>query len=206
MMNRYTKTLRASAAAVSLATVFAGCSAISFSASKRPLSFRTGTETENTDLFINRSDFEARAARVHNGMTPEQVFGEEGLNLDAHRFRTLADTELMDAAYAGARPQPHTDQDLEKIMALINRTSVYRMNFKNIENSAAPGIDISNRSAAEGFNGQLTLIFQDGQLVNGDKILSGSKPVNDAKVDDAPSLIGSLFSTLLHGGAKMFMP
>src|SRR5689334_5637935 len=135
----------AGATTLSLVTVFGttGCSTISFSASDRPLQVQRGIAQENTSLFKGQDSFEERVrqAGLQNGMTPEETF--HALGLDIHNFKVLAGKELMDAAYAGATPTPQSEAAMREIMSLVNRTEVYRLNYKEVSSRTGIGINLS---------------------------------------------------------------
>ena len=169
----------ASAVTVSLVTVFGatGCSTVSFSASQRPVNFQRGGAEENTSLFTDQDKFEERVrnAALKDGMSPEEAF--KALDLDVRKFKMLTDRELMDAAYAGANPTPQTEAAMKEIMSLVNRTAVYRLNYKNVSGATGIGFNLSAQTKTKGFDRQLTLIFVDNELKNAAKVMSGNPSI-----------------------------
>lgn len=180
----------------------AGCSTISFSASDRPLQVQRGTAEENTSLFKGQDSFEERIrqAGLQNGMAPEETF--RALGLDVHNFKALTGKELMDAAYAGATPTPQTEAAMREIMSLVNRTEVYRLNYKNVSSKTGVGINLSAQTKTNGFDRQLTLIFVDGKLQNANKVLSGDPAVNTTNT----SHIWDLLSGAATSGVRSAVP
>jgi len=170
----------AGATTLSLVTVFgtAGCSTVSFSASDRPLHVQRGISEENTSLFKGQDSFEdrVRQAGLLDGMSPLETF--RALGLDVHNFKALSGKELMDAAYAGATPAPQTEAAMREIMSLVNRTEVYRLNYKNVSSKTGIGVNLSAQTKTHGFDRQLTLIFVDCKLQNANKVLSGDPMVD----------------------------
>jgi hypothetical protein len=169
----------AGAVTLSLVTAFgaAGCASVSFSASNRPINLQRGVAEENTSLFKDQDSFEAqvKAANLHDGMSPADAFA--ALGLDIHKFKALTDRDLMDAAYAGANPTPQTEAAMKEIMSLVNRTTVYRLNYKNVAGATGIGFNLSAQTKTTGFDRQLTLIFVDNELKNATKVLSGNPSI-----------------------------
>jgi hypothetical protein len=169
----------AGALTASLITVFgvAGCASVSFSASNRPINLQRGMSEENTSLFTDQDKFEAQVkeAKLHDGMSPDETF--KALGLDVHKFKALTDRELMDAAYAGANPTPQTEAAMKEIMSLVNRTTVYRLSYKNVASATGIGFNLSAQTKTHGFDRQLTLIFVDNELKNAAKVMSGNPSI-----------------------------
>lgn len=192
-----------SATTLSLLTVFgaAGCATV-----PRPLHLQRAQSAENTSLFSSQNSLEQRVqdAALADGMSKEQVFA--ALKIDIHKFKALSGHDLMDAAYAGANPTPQTEAAMRAIMDLVNRTEVYRLNYRDIGSVTGLGLDLSAQTKTRGFDRQLTLIFVDGQLRNAKKVLSGDPSIDLTNTTHIWDLISGAAPSAASDGVRAVVP
>lgn len=192
-----------SATTLSLITIFgaSGCATV-----PRPIHLQRAETEENKSLFADQNGLEKRVrdAALADGMSPEQVF--TALKLDVHKFKALSGRELMDAAYAGANPTPQTQAAMQEIMDLINRTEVYRLNYRNVAGVTGIGLDLSAQTKTKGFDRQLTLIFVDGMLRNSKKILSGDPSIDITNTTHIWDMISGAAPAAATNGVRAAIP
>lgn len=192
-----------SATTLSLITLFgaSGCATV-----PRPIHLQRAGAEENKSLFTDQEGLEKRVrdAALSDGMSPRQVF--QALKLDIHKFKALSGHELMDAAYGGANPTPQTEAAMREIMDLVNRTEVYRLNYRSVAGNTALGLDLSAQTKTKGFDRQLTLIFVDGGLRNSKKVLSGDPSIDITNTTHVWDLISGAAPAAVSNGVHAAVP
>ncbi len=167
---------------------------------------------QNIDLFTDQADYESRAKKLHNGVSPDDAFATMGV--DKTRFIVLKDKERMDAAFGGASPQPRSEEEMRRIMDLLTRVTVYRMTYQDQNKKVTVGVDKTDFKSS-GFDRQITLIFLDGKLTNSTAepiaadsketapVLTGNPTINETEQIYTIPELGKQLPRALIGGAKM---
>lgn len=133
--------------------------------------------TENIDLFQDRSDLEARIERlkasIPNRLDKQQAF--EMIGIDPSRFSRLSRKQVMEVVYGDSQPHPQNSKDLESIEEKLKSREIYGLYGVAIDDGVGLLPSIGIQTLSTGFRQEINLVFEHGYLVD---VIPSHKPIN----------------------------
>ena len=152
----------------------------------------------NRDAFKDLADFDKKLSTLTKTMDEEQVFNT--LGLDKNRFSIIARQDIVKFLTGGTNPTPQTKEALDYNIEQVNRSRIYTLQFKEVDEHGALKGFASSQTEKAGFDMQMMLIFQDGKLY--DARASGTPHVNGKEIHYVWEIVGEgLKGVVIGGGA-----